>query len=285
MSAQIKNLAHNNKALAISQCRAAHAGGKLARAAHKTSQLIDLQSCILIYKYNNAGSSLDHQVAPAVKRLPITLNLKKEKIMVSKGLLVRLEVQPGRDEEVELFLQSAQSLVKQEPGTTAWFGLRFGRLEYGIFDVFPGEKDREAHLSGDIARSLLQNADTLFTEGPRLHRLELLAHKLPAAPPAHPDTKALLLTFKAKAEHELQVLQFLRDAQPMVQEEPDTTAWFAFRQDNGEFGLFNTFPDNAARFKHLFGHVPRELTRHAFSLFGSVPDLTMLDIITEKRGQ
>jgi hypothetical protein len=205
--------------------------------------------------------------------------------MVSKGLLVRLEVQPGRDTEVEHFLLSAQSLVRQEPGTTAWFGLRFGRQEYGIFDVFPGENDREAHLGGDIARSLLQKADTLFTEAPRIHKLDVLAYKLPAASPAQPDTKALLLTFKAQAAHELQALQFLRDAQPLVEEEPDTTAWFAFRLDNGDFGVFDTFPDNGARFRHLIGHVPRELARHAFSLLGGVPDLSMLDIIYEKRGE
>lgn len=204
--------------------------------------------------------------------------------MVSKGLLVRLDVQPGREHEVEYFLQSARSLVRQEPGTTAWFALHFSHLHYGIFGVFPAEKDREAHLGGDIARSLLHQADTLFTQGPRLHKLEVLSYKLPAAPPAHPDTRALLLTFKAQAAHELQALQYLRDAQPVVQEEADTTAWFGFRLDNGEFGLFGTFPDNGARFKHLVGHVPRELARHAFSLFGSVPDLTMVDIITEKRG-
>jgi hypothetical protein len=54
--------------------------------------------------------------------------------MVSRGLLVRLEARHDKDAEVEAFLRSALPLVQQEPATTAWFALRFGRSEYGIFD-------------------------------------------------------------------------------------------------------------------------------------------------------
>lgn len=217
-------------------------------------------------------------------RSDITCKLKKM-MMVSKGLLVRLEIQPGRDAEAENFLLSALTLVRQEPATTAWFALRFGRSEYGIFDVFPDEAGREAHLGGDTARSLLQNADTLLAEAPRIEKLDVLAHKLPPGPPPHPDTKALLLTFKAQTGHEAQVEQFLREAQPLVLAEPDTTAWFAIRLENGEYGIFDTFPDKTGRFKHLIGQVPRELARHAFTLLGSVPDMEMLNVLTEKRSE
>jgi quinol monooxygenase YgiN len=205
--------------------------------------------------------------------------------MVSKGLLVRLEVHPGRDTEAEQFLLSALRLVQQEPHTTAWFALRFGRSEYGIFDVFPDEAAREAHLGGDIARSLLQKADTLFTEAPRVQKLDVLAYKLPPSPPVHPDARALLITFKAHLGHEAQVEQILRDAQPLVLAEPDTTAWFAIRLGNGEYGIFDTFPDKNGRFKHLIGQVPRELAKHALTLLGSVPDMEMLNVLTEKRGE
>jgi hypothetical protein len=43
--------------------------------------------------------------------------------MVSKGLLVRLEVRHGKDAEVEEFLRSALPLVRQEAATTAWFAI------------------------------------------------------------------------------------------------------------------------------------------------------------------
>jgi hypothetical protein len=107
---------------------------------------------------------------------------------------------------------------------------------------------------------------------------------LPATSSGEPVTKALPLTFKAKAGHETQVAQFLRDAQALVEQEPKTVAWFAIRLDDGHFGIFDVFPDNGGRFAHLTGHVPRELAKHSLSLLGSVPDIGMLDVV-ESMGQ
>lgn len=204
--------------------------------------------------------------------------------MVSKGLLVRLEVKPGRDAEVEEFLLSALPLVRQEAATTAWFAIRFGRSEYGIFDAFPDDAGREAHLSGPVAKALMEQADALFAEPPRIQKLDVLAHKLPETAPGEPDTKGLLLTFEAKEGHAPEVEQFLRDARSFVLDEPETTAWFAIRTDDGKYGIFDVFPDNGGRFKHLIGHVPRELAKSALSLLGSVPDMEMLNVLAEKVG-
>ncbi len=204
--------------------------------------------------------------------------------MVNLGLLVRLEAKSGKDEEVEAFLQSALPLVRQEAGTTAWFAIRFGRSEYGIFDVFPDEAGREAHLTGPVAKALMEQAEALFAEPPRIQKLDVLADKLPAAALAEPNTKGLLLTFKAKEGNEQEVEQFLRDAKPLVMEEPDTTAWFAIHLDDGEYGIFDVFPDHVGRFKHLAGHVPRELAKHALSLLGSVPDPDLPNVLAEKLG-
>jgi quinol monooxygenase YgiN len=201
--------------------------------------------------------------------------------MVSRGLLVRLEVKPGKDDEVEEFLRSALPLVQQEPATIAWFAIRFGRLEYGIFDVFPDDAGRDAHLTGPVAKALLAQADALFAEPPQIQKLDVLADKLPATAPVEPDTKGLLLTFKAKPGHEQNVEQFLRDAQSLVQEEPKTTAWFAIHLDNGEYGIFDVFPDGGGRFAHLTGHVARELAKHALTLLGSVPDPDLPDVLVE----
>jgi quinol monooxygenase YgiN len=201
--------------------------------------------------------------------------------MVSRALLVHLEARPGMDAAVETFLQSALPLVAQEPATTAWFAIRYGRSEYGIFDVFPDESGRDAHLSGAVAAALKGRADELFAQPPRIERVDMLAHKLPATPVGVADAKGLLLTFKAKSGREPQVEQFLRDAHPLVLEEAKTTAWFAVRLQNGEYGIFDVFPDNGGRFAHLTGHVPRELAKHTLSLLGSVPDMTMLDVLAE----
>jgi quinol monooxygenase YgiN len=200
--------------------------------------------------------------------------------MVTHGLLVRLEAKPGRDDELEDFLKSAQPLVRDEPATTAWFAVRFGRSEYGIFDAFPDEAGREAHLAGAVAAALTQRGGGMLAREPRIERLSVLASKLPSATQAPPAiTRGLLLTFKAKQGHEAQVEQFLRGAEGLVHSEPGTVAWFALHLDSGAYGIFDVFPDNGARFAHLTGHVPRELTKHALSLLGGLPDMEMLQVL------
>jgi quinol monooxygenase YgiN len=200
--------------------------------------------------------------------------------MSHTGLLVRLDAKPGKEQDVEEFLRSALPLVEQEDGTTAWFAVRFGRGEYGIFDTFPDEEAREAHLHGLVAQALRQRSDELFESAPRIHKLDVLADKLPAH--ADTDTKGLLLTFKPKPGHEPDVERFLRDAQPFVMDEPKTTAWFAIRTDDGEYGIFDVFPDIGGRIAHLAGHVPRELAKNALTLLGSMPELEMLNVQAER---
>ena len=127
-------------------------------------------------------------------------------------------------------------------------------------------------------------AEALFAEPPRIQKIDVLADKLPGAAPAEPTTKALLLTFKAKSGHAPEVEQFLRDARALVEEEPKTTAWFAIRLDDGEYGIFDVFPDNGGRFAHLTGHVARELAKHSLSLLGSLPDPEPPNVLAEKLG-
>lgn len=201
--------------------------------------------------------------------------------MTDSGLLIRLEAKHGKDREVEQFLRSAVPLVEEEIGTTAWFAVRFGRGEYGIFDTFLDDAARKEHLAGPVALALQQHGEDLFESPPRMQQVEILANKMPVTH-AYPDTKGILLTFKAKSGHEREVEQFLLDARPMVMEEPNTTAWFAIRTEDGEYGIFDVFPDNGARFIHLVGHVPRELAKHARTLLGSVPELEMVSVQAEK---
>ena len=204
--------------------------------------------------------------------------------MVSKGLLVRLDAKSGMNEQVEEFLTSALPLVRQEPATTAWWAIRFGRGEYGIFDVFPDDSGRDAHLTGAVAKALMAEAATLLDKPPQIQKLDILAHKLPDTPPSQPNTKGLVLTFDAKEGHEQQVKQFLLDARPLVMEEPETVAWFAIHTDDNQYGIFDVFPDHGGRFKHLTGHVPRELAKHALSLLGSLPDPDLVNVLAEKLG-
>jgi quinol monooxygenase YgiN len=207
----------------------------------------------------------------------------QENAMLSHGLLARLKSKPSQIAETEQFLKSALPLVQAEPATPVWFALRFGRGEYGIFDAFAGEEGRQAHLQGQVAAALTSQAPQLLDGSLDIERVEVLASKMPtettlqaAAPEV---TCGLLLAFRAKKDNELKVEQFLRAAEPMVHEERGTIAWFALRWPQGRYGIFDVFPDHGARFAHITGHVPRELTKHAFTLLGGMPSMDMLDVL------
>ena len=98
--------------------------------------------------------------------------------MVHVALLARLEAKPGREDEVANLLTSALPLALAEPATTVWFALKLGRSTFGIFDAFPDEAGRQAHLAGQIAAALMAKAPELLAEPPTIEPVEVLAAKL-----------------------------------------------------------------------------------------------------------
>ena len=98
--------------------------------------------------------------------------------MVTVGILAQIEAKPGKEDEVAKFLEGALALAEQEPATTAWFAIRLGPSRFGIFDVFPDDAGRDAHLSGPIAAALMERADELLAQPPTIEKVDLLASKL-----------------------------------------------------------------------------------------------------------
>ncbi len=99
--------------------------------------------------------------------------------MVTVSLFVRLEAKRGKEKEVEAFLRGGLTLVQAEPATTAWFALRMGPSTFGIFDAFPDEAGRQAHLAGRVAAALMAQAADLLAEAPAIEKIDVLAAKLP----------------------------------------------------------------------------------------------------------
>ena len=97
------------------------------------------------------------------------------------ALYVRLEARPGKEQAVADFLAGALPLANDEPGTVAWFALRFGPSTFGVFDAFADEAGRDAHLNGRIAAALMANADALLAVPPTIEKVDLLAAKLPTS--------------------------------------------------------------------------------------------------------
>jgi quinol monooxygenase YgiN len=99
---------------------------------------------------------------------------------VSVALWVRLEAKPGKEAEVAKFLQGGLAIVQEEPATTAWFAIRLGPLSFAIFDAFPDEAGRKAHLAGRVAAALMARATELLSQPPKIEQVDVLAAKLPA---------------------------------------------------------------------------------------------------------
>ncbi len=78
---------------------------------------------------------------------------------------------------MEDFLRSGLALVQAEPGTAQWYAVRFDQRTFAIFDTFPTEEGRQAHLAGRVAAALMANAAELLAEPPRIERHDILAAK------------------------------------------------------------------------------------------------------------
>jgi Uncharacterized conserved protein len=54
-----------------------------------------------------------------------------------------------------------------------------GPSVFGIFDAFPDEAGRQAHLAGEVAAALMAKAGELFSSPPSIEKVDVLAAKLP----------------------------------------------------------------------------------------------------------
>jgi len=99
--------------------------------------------------------------------------------MVTEALYVRLEAKPGKEQAVETLLKEALPVVEAEPDTEAWFAIRMGPSTFAIFDAFPDESGRQAHLAGRVAAALMAKAPELLATPPSIDKADVLAAKLP----------------------------------------------------------------------------------------------------------
>lgn len=97
--------------------------------------------------------------------------------MIDRALLVRIEAKEGKEDEVERFLADALDAVREEDKTIDWFAVRFGKHDFAIFDTFPDESGRLAHLAGKVGRALIAKTPTLIEGLPTIEHAEVLAYK------------------------------------------------------------------------------------------------------------
>ncbi len=97
--------------------------------------------------------------------------------MARFALLVELKAKSGQEAEVEAFLEKEAALARGEPGTLSWHAAKVEGEPgaYRIFDTFGDEAAREAHMGGQAGQELVANAERLFSDPPKVFRLEVIA--------------------------------------------------------------------------------------------------------------
>ncbi|MGW5476189.1 putative quinol monooxygenase [Streptomyces sp. NPDC004008] len=92
----------------------------------------------------------------------------------------------------------------------------------------------------------------------------------------------LLARIEAKPEYADKVEALLRDALRLAQEEDHTVTWFAFRQSDTTFGVFDTFDDEQGRQAHLRGTIAAALMDAAATMLSEAPDIRPVDLLAVK---
>ncbi|HEX7308295.1 antibiotic biosynthesis monooxygenase [Lentzea sp.] len=91
-----------------------------------------------------------------------------------------------------------------------------------------------------------------------------------------------LLTAAEGKEGEL--ADFLKIGRAVVEDEPGTRVWYAFRVDDSTFGIFDAFDDEESRRAHLTGKIPAALAEVGPDLLASAPDIREVDVLAVKHG-
>lgn len=99
--------------------------------------------------------------------------------MLRVALFVRLEAKAGKENDVAKFLETGLALANQEATTPLGFALRLGPSTFGVFDAFPDESGRQAHLNGPIAQALMAKAAELLAKPPAIEPIDILGTKVP----------------------------------------------------------------------------------------------------------
>lgn len=97
--------------------------------------------------------------------------------MVSVAILATLQAKPDKVTELSDMLKGAVELAQTEEQTISWYAFQMGETTFGIFDTFEDEAGRQAHLNGQIAAALMEHADELLSEAPKIEQVAVLAAK------------------------------------------------------------------------------------------------------------
>ena len=96
-----------------------------------------------------------------------------------KAYLIHMEAKPGKEEALQAFMRDINAGVDREPGTGPWFGLRYAKSTFLIFEAFPDADARHAHDKGPGGTNFLRSDELreMLAAPARLYRLDVLHGK------------------------------------------------------------------------------------------------------------
>jgi quinol monooxygenase YgiN len=92
---------------------------------------------------------------------------------------------------------------------------------------------------------------------------------------------ALFGELKVKPGKEAEVEAFLRQGAELAKKERGTVAWYAIKEGEGRYGIFDTFNDESGRDAHLNGEIAKALMARP-ELFSETPRIHKIDILAQK---
>jgi quinol monooxygenase YgiN len=93
---------------------------------------------------------------------------------------------------------------------------------------------------------------------------------------------ALYAMLKPKPGKAAEVEAFLKSAFPLAEKETGTITWYAFEEDQGSFGIFDTFETEAARQAHLDGPIAKALMAKAEQLLAAPPAIHKIRLLAAR---
>ena len=91
-------------------------------------------------------------------------------------------------------------------------------------------------------------------------------------------TVGVLAQFEVKPGSEEEMADFFREGLPLVEAQPRTTVWFAFRRSDTTYGAFAAFANDQDRDALLSSGGP-QLSKNYAHLFATAPSFEKVDVL------
>jgi quinol monooxygenase YgiN len=92
----------------------------------------------------------------------------------------------------------------------------------------------------------------------------------------------LLALLEAKPDKGADLASFLDGGRALAAAEEGTVTWYAFKINETNYGIFDTFETEDARQAHINGEIPKALAEVGDDLLANEPDIRTIDILAVK---